>query len=301
MVSSDPELTKPGRGGLRAAPSACLLRTPTQGTTVVTVLVSLAAAVYGLLFGSFASVPIHRWPGGGTVMEPTRSACPHCDTQIRARDNIPVVSWVLLRGRCRACDAPIHWRYPTLELATGLLFGAVTFVEGVTWLLPALLVLTWSMVVATAIDLEHQIIPNRLTYRLYPVLLVLVTVAAWQQDAWDAWLRGVIASIAIPLAMFLFSEAFRLLRGKQGMGMGDVKYAFSLGLVLGYLSGYHLVIFFYGTVISAAVVAFTLIASGRAKMATRIPYGPYLCLGTLVAVLFGEPLTEWIRDYLGFS
>ena len=235
------------------------------------------------------------------MLEPQRSACPACATQILARDNVPVVSWLLLRGRCRACGEPIHWRYPTIELATGVLFGAVTFVDGVTWLLPALLVLTWSMVVATAIDLEHQIIPNRMTYRLYPVLVVLVAVAAWQQDAWDDFLRGVVASLAVPLAMFLFSEAFRLVRGKQGMGLGDIKYAFSLALVLGYLSGYHLAIFFYGTIISAAVVAFTLVAMGRAKMATKIPYGPYLCLGTIVAILFGEPLTRAIRSYLGVA
>lgn len=266
----------------------------------MTALLASFAGVFGLLFGSFASVPIHRWPNGGTVTKPQRSACPNCDTQIHNRDNIPVLSWLLLRGRCRACDVAIPVRYPLLELSTALLFAAVTVVHADRpWLLLALLVLTWSFVVATAIDLEHQIIPNRLTYPLYPVLLVLVAIAAWQEDGWADYRRGVIASIAIPVGMFLFSELFRIIRGKQGIGLGDIKYVFSIALVLGYLSGYYLVIFFYAAVISAVVVAFTLMAMGKAKMASRIPYGPYLCFGALVAILAGEPLSRGIRSYLG--
>lgn len=264
----------------------------------MTIVTAAFAGVLGLLFGSFASVPIHRWPAGGTVTSPKRSACPACDTQIRNRDNVPVVSWLLLRGRCRACGAAIHWRYPVIELTTGALFAAVVAVEGLTWLLPALLVLAWSFVVATAIDLEHRIIPNRMTYRLYPVLLVLVAVAAWQQDDWSGYLRAVIASVAVPGAMFLFSELFRVLRGKAGMGLGDVKYTFSIALVLGYLSGLHLVVWFYATIASAALVAFTLVATGRARMASRIPFGPYLALGAVVAILAGGPLTSALRDYL---
>lgn len=266
----------------------------------MTALLAAFSGVFGLLFGSFASVPIHRWPNGGTVMEPQRSACPACAAQIEARDNIPVLSWLLLRRRCRACGEPIHWRYPAIELTTAALFVAVTVVHADRpWLLPTLLVLTWTFVVATAIDLEHQIIPNRMTYPLYPVLIVLVTVAAWQEDGWADWRRGMIASLVIPIGMFAFSELFRIIRGKAGIGLGDIKYAFSLSLVLGYLSGYHLVIWFYATIISAALVAFTLIATGRARMASRIPYGPYLCLGALVAILAGAPLSDAIRSYLG--
>jgi leader peptidase (prepilin peptidase) / N-methyltransferase len=139
------------------------------------------------------------------------------------------------------------------------------------------------MVVATAIDLEHRIIPNRLTYRLPFVLLVPLAVHALVlEDGWPDLRRGLIAAVAIPLGMFLLSELFRLLRGQVGMGMGDVKLAASIGLVVGYLGGFQLVAFAYGTIISAVVVAFSLIALGRAKLASRIPFGPYLAIGAML-------------------
>lgn len=257
------------------------------------------AFVFGLLFGSFASVPIHRWPRGGSVTEPMRSACPSCGAPIQARDNVPVASWLLLRGRCRSCGEPIAPRYPAIELTTATLFGAVTAVHGVTWILPALLVLTWSLVVATAIDLEFRIIPNRLTYRLAPILAVLLAVAATATGSWSDLRRAAIVGVALPAGMLLLSELFRLLRGKVGMGMGDVKLAVSLGLVTGYLGGWQVVILLYGAIISAVVVAFALIVSGRAKLASRIPFGPYLAIGAMTAILVGEPLGRALARYLG--
>jgi leader peptidase (prepilin peptidase) / N-methyltransferase len=154
-------------------------------------------------------------------------------------------------------------------------------------------------VVATAIDLEHRIIPNRLTYRLPFVLLPLLVYAAWVDDAWLDLRRGVIAGIAIPLVMFLLSELFRLLRGQSGMGMGDVKLAVSIGLVVGYLGGIELLVFAYGSVIAAVVVAFALILTGRAKLASRIPFGPYLAVGAMLPVLAGPATTDLARGFLG--
>ncbi len=122
-------------------------------------------------------MPIHRWPRQATVTEPKRSACPACGTLIAARDNVPVVSWLLLRGRCRQCGAAISPRYLVVEVVTAALFAGVAWVWWETpLLLVTLLVFTWSLVVATAIDLEHRIIPNRLTYRLPFVLLALLVV-----------------------------------------------------------------------------------------------------------------------------
>jgi leader peptidase (prepilin peptidase) / N-methyltransferase len=266
---------------------------------VVQGLLVFGAVVAGLVLGSFANVPIHRWPRGGTVAEPKRSACPACGTLIAPRDNVPVVSWLLLGRRCRACGEPISARYAVVELATGILFGAVAWVWGAVPLLPALLVFTWSLVVATAIDLEHRIIPNRLTYRLPFVLLPLLVLAAWMDDAWTDLRRGVIAGIAIPLVMFLLSELFRLLRGRAGMGMGDVKLAVSIGLVVGYLGGMELVVFAYGSVIAAVVIALALVLSGRAKLASRIPFGPYLAVGSLLPILAGPATTALMRNVLG--
>jgi leader peptidase (prepilin peptidase) / N-methyltransferase len=265
---------------------------------VTNALVSSLAGILGLLFGSFANVPIHRWPRGGTITQPRTSACPTCGVAIAARDNVPVVSWLLLRGRCRNCDAPIHWRYPLVEAITAVLFATVAAVHGWTGILPALLVITWTMVVATAIDLEFRIIPNRMTYPLFPLMLVLVTVAALLDRQWGNWRRSVIAGFAVPVAMFLFSSAFELIRGKPGIGMGDIKWAPSLALAVGYLGGWHLVIWFYGTIISGGVIALTLVLVGRAKMATRIPYGPYLAVGAMLAVLAGNPLARWLEERL---
>jgi leader peptidase (prepilin peptidase) / N-methyltransferase len=257
------------------------------------------AAVFGLVLGSFANVPIHRWPQGGSVGEPKRSSCPACREPIRPRDNIPVASWLLLRGRCRSCGTAIPARYLLVEVLTGVLFAAVAWVWGLVPLLPALLVFTWSAVVATAIDLEHRIIPNRLTLRLPLVLVPLLALAAALDDAWLDLRRAVIAGVAIPLVMFLLSELFRLLRGQSGMGMGDVKYAISIGLMVGYLGGLHLVVWAYGSIVSAVVIAIGLLLAGRARMASRIPFGPYLAIGAMLAILAGEPLTAWLRSYLG--
>jgi leader peptidase (prepilin peptidase) / N-methyltransferase len=262
-------------------------------------ILTIGAALVGLALGSFANVPIHRWPRGGSVTEPKRSACPACGTLIAARDNIPVVSWLVLGRKCRTCSEPISARYAVVELATGLLFGAVAWVWGLDPLLPALLVFTWSLIVATVIDLEHRIIPNRLTYRLPFVLLPLLVFAAWMDDDWLDLRRGVIAGLAIPLVMFLLSEVFRLLRGQSGMGMGDVKLAVSIGLVVGYFGGIELVVFAYGSIIAAVVVAFALILTGRAKLASRIPFGPYLAVGAMLPVLAGPATTSFVRGFLG--
>lgn len=265
----------------------------------MTVLISLMAGVLGLVVGSFANVPIARWPKGGTITEPTRSACPSCGAPIRVRDNIPVLSWLLLRGRCRDCGAPISPRYLVVEVIMGALFAGVAAVWGLDPLLPALLVFTWAMVVATAIDLEHRIIPNRLTYPLPGVLLVLVVGATAIDGTWTDLRRGAIAMIAVPGFMLALSEAFRLLRGKVGMGMGDIKLAVSIGLVIGTLGGLELVVFAYGTIISAGVIAIVLMVAGKVTVASRIPFGPYLAVGAMLTVLAGDPLTEVVRSLLG--
>jgi leader peptidase (prepilin peptidase)/N-methyltransferase len=266
--------------------------------TVDTVMISSLAGLAGLLFGSFANVPIHRWPRQGSILEPRTSACPACGTEIAPWDNVPVLSWFVLRGRCRSCRAPIHWRYPLVEAITAVLFAAVALVHGWTGILPALLVITWSAVVATAIDLEFRIIPNRMTYPLAPIMFVLVTFAAVVDGQWGDWTRAVVAGVAIPVVMFLFSYAFELLRGKPGIGMGDIKWAPSLALAVGYLGTWHLVIWFYGTIISGGVIAIGLVLAGRARMASRIPYGPYLAAGAMLAILAGEPIAAWLQDRL---
>ncbi len=257
-------------------------------------------ALLGLLFGSFATVAIHRWPRKGSVLSPP-SRCTVCGERIRPFDSAPVVSWLLLGGRCRHCGQPISGHYPVVELLVAVAWGLIAFVHGPVGELPALLAVGWALVVATVIDLEFRIIPNKLTYRLAPIVLALLLVAAAFHDAWGDFRRAVVAGLALPFGMLLLSEGFRLVRGQAGMGMGDVKLAASLGLALGYLGGWEVVIAIYAAVLAAVVVAFVLIVTGRAGLASRIPFGPYLAVGTLVAVLAGTPLTAAIRTWLGLA
>ena len=263
-------------------------------------LFPLLAVLLGLALGSFANVPIYRWPRGGTVGQPRRSSCPSCEVDIRPLDNVPVVSWLSLRGRCRSCGVAISPRYLVVEALMGLLFLAVVWVWGLDPLLPALLVFFWAAVVASVIDLEHRIIPNRLTLRLPLVLLPLLVLPAALDDAWGDLLRAVIVGVALPAVMFGLSELFRLLRGKQGIGMGDVKFAISIGLVVGYLGGWHVVVFAYATIISAMVIVVGLLLARRASLATRIPFGPYLAIGALIALLLGDPAVDLVQRVLGF-
>lgn len=167
-------------------------------------------------------------------------------------------------------------------------------------MLPGLIALTWSLVVATAIDLEHRIIPNKLTYRLPFVLLVLlIPPTVWGPGSADDLVRGLLAAVLLPGGMLALSEGYRLVRGRSGFGMGDVKLLVSLGLVCGYLGWFNVIVLLYGAVITAVVVAFGLILAGRAKLASRIPFGPYLAAGTLLAILAEEPLRAGVSALLG--
>ena len=182
----------------------------------------------------------------------------------------------------------------------GLLFGATTFVYGLEPLALATLAFVWSAVVAGVIDLEHRIIPNRLTLRLPFVLVALLVVPAALDGAWDDLFRALITGVAIPGVMFGLSELFRLVRGKQGIGMGDVKFAISIGLIVGFLGGWHVVVFAYATIISAMVIVVGLLLARRASLATRIPFGPYLAIGALIALLLGDPAVALVQRVLGF-
>ena len=261
----------------------------------------VACGVLGLVTGSFANVAIHRWPRGGTVTSPRGSQCPACGHPIRGRDNVPLLSWMLLRGRCRDCGAPIAGRYPLVEGTVGLLWAALAAVHGWVAYLPAMLVLAWGLVVAAVIDVEHRIIPNRLTYRLAPIVLVLLVAAAVVDGATADLVRAIVAGIALPAAMFLLSELFRLLRGRMGIGMGDVKLAVSIGLGLGWLGGWEVLVGFYAAVVVAVLVAVPLLLTGRAKMASRIPFGPYLAGGSVIALLVGRAVGDAFGRWLGLS
>lgn len=263
---------------------------------VVTVV---AAAVLGLLTAGSANLAIDRWPRHEPLALRDPLPCPSCGAPLPRFLGVPGASFLAARGRCPACGTAVSRELLVVELTMTVLFALTAAVYGPHPLLPALVVFAWSAVVATAIDLRHRIIPNALTLRLPLVLLPLLVIAAAVGGDWVDLRRAVLAGLLIPLVMFLMSEAFRLLRGQAGMGMGDVKYAVSIGLVVGMLGPVELVLFAYGSIISAVVIAVLLLVTGRARLASRIPFGPYLVLGAQLAILARVPLARLVVRVLG--
>ena len=237
----------------------------------------------GAILGSFLNVVAHRLPLSQSVVHP-RSRCPHCETQIRALDNIPVLSWLMLGGRCRSCAEAIPARYPLVELGTGLLLAgvALTAADVGSLLLGAVLALL--LVPITLIDLDHRIIPNRLT--LAGALAAPAVVAATDPSALPEHL---IAGTAA--GGFLLVAA---LARPGGMGMGDVKLAAVLGLFLGRAAAPALLIaLLAGSIVGAAIIARKGAVEGRK---TAIPFGPFLALGGVVAIFAGDRLVGWYLE-----
>jgi leader peptidase (prepilin peptidase) / N-methyltransferase len=243
----------------------------------------MLAAVLGAVFGSFLNVVAYRLPRGESLSHP-RSRCPGCLTPIRPYDNVPVLSWLLLRGRCRSCRAPISARYPLVEAGTGALCALVVLAKGPNEDALLGLALVLLLVPVTLIDLDHRIIPNRLM-----LIGAVVAPALVAFTAPDALLEHGIAAVASG-GFFLVA----VLAYPRGMGMGDVKLAFVLGLFLGRDVGPALfVALVAGTLIGAAVIARKGAAEGRK---TAVPFGPFLALGAVVALFAGDAMVEW---YLG--
>lgn len=257
----------------------------------MTALVAAISGVYGLVIGSFLNVVIWRVPRKESIVTPP-SHCPGCDAKIANRDNIPVVSWLLLRGKCRSCGTPISARYPLVELLTALLFAAVGARFAHSWALPAYLVLTGALIALSLIDLEHFLLPNRIIYPVDGALLVLFAGASALEHDWGAFGRSVAAGV-VAFAIFYVIHFV----SPRGMGFGDVRLSFLLGLSLGWLgwgelAGGLFAGFVYGAVIGVALIA--LKVQGRKQ---QIPFGPFLALGTMTFVLFGEPLVDWYRHF----
>ena len=243
----------------------------------------MLVAVMGAVFGSFLNVVAYRLPRGESLSRP-RSRCPGCATPIRPYDNVPVLSWLALRGRCRSCRIRISARYPLVEAGTGLLCALVVLAKGPDEDALLGLVLVLLLVPITLIDLDHRIIPNRLV--LIGVVSAPAVVALTQPDL---LLEHAVAAVAAG-GFFLVA----VLAYPRGMGEGDVKLAFVLGLFLGRDVGPALfVALIADTLVGAAVIARKGVAEGRK---TAVPFGPFLALGAVVALFAGDAMVEW---YLG--
>jgi leader peptidase (prepilin peptidase)/N-methyltransferase len=246
---------------------------------MTTAAAAVLAGVLGLAIGSFLNVVIHRLPRGESLSKP-RSRCPGCGKQIRARDNIPVVSWLLLRGRCRDCGEPISPRYPLVEALTAGLCVAVVLAEGAdrdVWLGLAFVLL---LVPVTFIDLDHRIIPNVLTGLGAVVALALV--AIFQTDD---LVEHLIAGAAAGGFLLIAAIAY-----PAGMGMGDVKLAAVMGLFLGRAVGpAMLVALLAGSLVGVVVIA-------RHGRKAGVPFGPFLALGGVVGLFAGDAIVDWYLD-----
>jgi len=252
-------------------------------------LLYLGAGLLGLAIGSFLNVLIYRLPRGESLSRPP-SHCPSCGAPVRARHNVPVLGWLVLRGRCADCGAPISARYPLVELTTGVLFVALAVRLHRSALLPALPAYLYFVAIGVAlaaIDLDLRTLPNRIVLPSYPVLAVLLVPAALTAD--DGW-RLVRAGLA-GLAAFSFFLALALAY-PDGMGYGDVKLAGLLGLVLGYLSWAAVLLGVFAGFLLGALFSVGLIASRRGGRKTAVPFGPFLIAGTLVGIFAGDALLD---------
>jgi len=237
------------------------------------------AVLFGLIVGSFLNVVVARLPEHRSLWAP-RSACPGCGARLAWHDNIPLLSFALLRGRCRACAMPISWRYPIIEAATGALFGAAFARFGPTPQLVVAMVLLAALVAITAIDLQHQIIPDAMTLPGV-VAGVLANVATRHVPVLDS-LLGIALGGGVFLVIILVSGG--------GMGGGDMKLAAMLGAFLGWKVAL-LALFF--AVVAGGSLAIVLLASGLRGRKDPVPFGPFLALGGAVGLFAGEGLLTW--------
>lgn len=247
--------------------------------------------VVGLIFGSFGTVVAHRVPRGESIVT-GRSRCPSCGHTIGAVENIPVFSYLLQRGRCRHCGAPISVRYPLLELASGLLFATAAWKFGASLETVLYAAFFWVLIVLTAVDLEHKLLPNKIVFPSLIVSGVGLTVAAVLRDA-PGRLEGA-ALGALIFGGFLFVVAFIY---PAGMGGGDVKLGFVLGMFLGYLGGWGLVLtgMFLAFLLGGVGGIVVMLALGGSRK-TQVPFGPFLALGTVLGIVVGQRLLD---AYLG--
>jgi leader peptidase (prepilin peptidase) / N-methyltransferase len=246
------------------------------------------ALAFGLLIGSFANVCIHRLPRGRSVVLPA-SACPACGAPIGALDNIPVLSFLVLRGRCRACRAPIAWRYPAVEAANGALYLLLALRLGPAPRTFVLMAFVTAMLVLSLIDLEHHLLPNAIT-----LPGIAVGLAASFLPGPPGPIESAATALGGYLTFYAVAEAYRLTRGVEGLGQGDWKMVAMIGAMLGW-RGTLLTVFL--AALAGALVGVALIGAGRSSR-QPLPLGTFLGAAAVLVVFAGEPLWSWYAGVL---
>ena len=261
-------------------------------------VVLLFLGLLGLVIGSFLNVVVYRVPAGISLMRESR--CPSCDAPVRPWQNVPVVSWLVLRGRCASCGAPISPRYPLVELATGLAFAGVGWLFLIDGDLPiaariavtlVYLYLAAVSIALTLIDIDTHRLPNSIVLPGYVVVAVLFTLACVLGAEWSALLRAAIGGVAL----YAFYLLLRLVR-PAGMGGGDVKLAGVLGACMAGLGWGAFAVGAFAAFLIGGVFGLALIAARRAGRKTAIPFGPFMLAGAWVGIIAGQAIADW---YLG--
>ena len=241
----------------------------------------------GLIVGSFLNVCIYRLPRKESVNWPG-SHCTTCNRSLAWYENIPVVSWLVLRGRCRTCRDPISVIYPAVEVITGLVFLAAYELYGLTLLTAVRIAFACAMIVLFAIDLRHRILPNVITV---PGIVAGFVASLWLPPGWQSSLIGLLIGGGV---LFAVGEAYYRTRGVEGMGMGDVKMLAMIGAFLGWpLMLLTLILASF----TGAILGLAMIVSGRGGAKAALPFGTFLAVGALVSAVAGQPIVDW---YLGF-
>jgi leader peptidase (prepilin peptidase)/N-methyltransferase len=273
-------------------------------------VVYLIAGVFGALIGSFLNVVIHRVPHEESIVFPN-SRCPSCGGAIAFYDNIPVLSYLVLRAKCRYCKEHISFRYPAVELLTAAMFIAVTWHDGLSVALPFDLVFVSALLALVFIDAEHMILPNVITYpgivfALVARIAIPLLIGAPHFDDVPSLAQGALANMPLWVtsltgaligallgggSLWLMGWTWEKLRGIEAMGLGDVKMMFMVGAYLGWRL--TILTIFVG-VLTGSIIGIALMArQGQRNMQMLLPFGVFLGLGAIAALLFGVPLVEW--------
>ena len=238
----------------------------------------------GLVVGSFLNVVIYRVPRHQSVVSP-RSSCPYCATPILERDNIPILSWLVLRGRCRHCHGRISFRYPLVEAVGAGLFAGAALRVGFHWDLPAFLVLLAGLLALAWIDYEHLVLPTIIIYPTFAAVAGLLVIATMVDHQWHRLLIAVLCSAGWFLAFFVINAL-----NPRWLGFGDVRLAPVLGLGLGWLGVRYVLLGFFSANLIGAIIGIALIATKKIERSQPIPYGVFLALGTVLALFAGSIL-----------
>ncbi len=245
--------------------------------------------IFGLPIGSFLNVVIWRLPRGESIVFPP-SHCPKCDAPIKFYDNIPVLSYIILGGRCRSCRAPISIQYPVVEFVTASLFAASWILTGgtISWQLGAALIFTVIGIAVTGIDFHHRIIPDELSVGGLAIGLILAPLCA---HAWSGLLWAFIAAIFGAVLLYLVRVGGKALFKKEALGFGDVKLIAMIGAFVGW-KGVLLTIFL-AALLGSIGGGIAMAASKKTREERLIPFGPFLMVAGLITFYFGGPLIEW--------